>query len=74
MNFFTKMLIKKQLKGKVPEAEMDKMLEMIEQNPDFFKQMASTIEQKMKQGMSQEDAARAVMAQDGEQLKRMLGK
>lgn len=68
------MLIKKQLKGKVPEAEMDKMLEMIEQNPDFFKQMASTIEQKMKQGMSQEDAARAVMAQDGEQLKRMLGK
>lgn len=74
MNFFTKMLVKKQLKGKVPEAEMDKMIDMIEQNPDFFKKMAESIQEKMKAGMSQEEAAMAVMQQDGDQLKRMLGK
>lgn len=72
-NFFTKALIKRQLKGKVPEAEMDKMLTLIEQNPDFFKKMAASIEEKMKQGMSQEEAAQAVMAQDGEELKRIFG-
>lgn len=74
MNFFTKMLIKKQLKGKVPEAEMDKMLEMIEKNPDYFKQMAISIQEKMKAGMSQQDAAMAVMKQDGDTLRSMLGK
>lgn len=74
MNFFTKMLVKKQLKGKVPEADMDKMLEAIEKNPDFFTQMAASIQEKMKAGMSQEEAAMAVMQQDGEQIKSMLGK
>lgn len=68
------MLIKKQLKGKVPEVEMDKMIEMIEKNPDYFKQMAISIQEKMKAGMSQEEAAMAVMKQDGEELKRMMGK
>ncbi|MEK7641593.1 MAG: hypothetical protein AAB365_01205 [Patescibacteria group bacterium] len=74
MNFFTKMLIKKQLKGKVPDAEMDKMIEMIEKNPDYFKQMAESIQEKMKAGMSQEEAAMAIMQQDGDQIKKMMGK
>lgn len=74
MNFFTKMLIKKQLKGKVPDAEMDKLLEMVEKNPDYFKNMANSIQEKMKQGMSQEEAAMAVAKEDGETLKRMMGK
>lgn len=74
MNFFTKMLIKKQLKGKVPEADMDKMIEMIEKNPDYFQQLAVSIQEKMKTGMSQEEAAMAVMQQDGERLKGMMGK
>ena len=73
-NFFTKALIKKQLKGKVPEAEMDKMLEMIEKNPDFFKQLAGSIQEKMKLGMNQEEAAKAVMAEQGEEVKKAFGK
>jgi len=72
MNFFTRALIKKQLKGKVPEAEMDKMLDLIEKNPDFFKQMAASIQEKMNAGMSQEEAAQAVMQQDGAQIKELL--
>ena len=74
LNFFTKALIKKQLKGKVPEAEMDKMLEMIEKNPDFFKQLAGSIQEKMKQGMTQEEAAKAVMTEQGEDVKKAFGK
>ncbi|MEN9913265.1 MAG: hypothetical protein RLY66_673 [Candidatus Parcubacteria bacterium] len=74
MNFFTKMLVKKQLKGKVPEGEMDKMIDLIEQNPDFFKNMAESIQEKMKSGMSQEEAALAVMQKDGDQLKQLMRK
>ncbi len=74
MNFFTKMLVKKQLKGKIPESEMDSMIEMIEKNPDFFKQMAESIQEKMKMGMSQEEAAMAVMQKDGDKLKQLMKK
>lgn len=72
LNFFTKALIKRQLKG-VPEAEVDKIIAMIEKNPDFFKKMAEAIQEKMKTGLSQEQAARAVMESDGEEIKKILG-
>lgn len=72
LNFFTKALIKRQMKG-VPEGELNKIFEMIEKNPDFFKQMAESIQAKMKTGMSQEDAAKAVMAEGGEDMKKVMG-
>ncbi len=68
------MLVKKQLKGKIPESEMDSMIEMIEKNPDFFKQMVESIQEKMKMGMSQEEAAMAVMQKDGDKLKQLMKK
>jgi phospholipid N-methyltransferase len=71
LNFFTKALIKRQMKG-VPEAELNKIFEMIEKNPDFFKQMAESIQAKMKTGMSQEDAAKAVMAEGGDDFKKVM--
>lgn len=74
LNFFTKMLLKKQLKGKVPEEQIDQMLAMVEKNPDYFKEMAAKIQDKMKQGMSQEEAAMEVAREDGEKLKQMIGK
>ena len=73
LNFFTKALIKRQLKD-VPEAELEKIFEMIEKNPDFFKNLALSIQEKMKTGMSQEDAARAVMEESGGELKGLMGK
>lgn len=72
LNFFTKALIKRQMKG-VPEAELNKIFEIIEKNPDFFKQMAESIQAKMKTGMSQEDAAKAVMAEGGDDFKKVMG-
>ena len=72
LNFFTKALIKRQMKD-VPQAELDKIFEMIEKNPDFFKQMAESIQAKMKMGMSQEDAAKAFMNESGDDMKKVMG-
>ena len=73
LNFFAKALIKRQLKGKISESEMDKMLELIEKNPDFFTQMAASVETKMKTGMSQENAANEFMTESGEEAKKIIG-
>ncbi len=58
----------------VPQAELDKIFEMIERNPDFFKQMAGSIQEKMKLGMSQQEAAKAVMNENEEDMREVLGK
>ncbi len=70
LNFFTKALIKRQLKG-VPEAELNKIFDMIEKNPAFFQTMAANIQAKMKAGKSQEEAMREIMAEGGEDLKKL---
>jgi hypothetical protein len=72
LNFFTKALIKRQLKD-VPQAELDKIFEMIEKNPAFFQQMAGAIQEKMKTGMSQQEAAKAVMEEGGDEMKKVMG-
>ena len=72
LNFFSKALIKRQLKD-VPQGELDKIFQMIEKNPDFFKQMAESIQAKMKTGMTQEEATKAVMQEGGEDMKKVLG-
>ena len=71
LNFFTKALIKRQLKD-VPPAQLEKMFEIIEKNPDYFKQMAESIQAKMKQGMSQEEAAKATMEEGGDEMKKIM--
>jgi hypothetical protein len=71
LNFFTRALIKRQLKH-LPEAEVDKLLAVIEKNPDYFQKMATEIKKKMDSGMSQEEAAKAVMAADGDTVKKMF--
>lgn len=73
LNFFTKALIKRQLKH-VPEAEIEKIFALIEKNPDFFKNLASLLQEKLKSGMSQEEAMKAVIAEQGDEVKKVLGK
>ncbi len=72
LNFFTKALIKRQLKD-VPQSELDKIFDMIEKNPAFFQQMATSIQAKMKTGMSQQEAAKAVMEEGGEDMRKVMG-
>jgi hypothetical protein len=73
LNFITKALIKKQLKG-VPEAEVEKLLTIIEKNPEFFKMMAEEVQKKVKAGMSQEEAAKQFANEHGAEMKEILGK
>ena len=73
LNFFTKSLIKRQMKG-MPEAEIEKVLTIIEKNPTFFKKMADTVQAKTKKGMSQEDAAKEFAQENAKELAEILGK
>ena len=66
-----KALLKKQLKG-VPEADIDKFLAMVEKNPDFFKQVAVEAQEKMKAGMSQQEAVMAVLQGKQEELQKII--
>lgn len=72
MNFLMKALIKKQLKG-VPEQQIDMIIGAIEKDPVFFQTLGEKIKAKMDSGMSQQDAAREIMAEHGDKLKGMLG-
>ncbi len=71
MNFIAKALIKKQLKG-VPEAEIERLIALIEQNPQLFKQIAEEIQAKINTGMGQQDAAMVVMKAHEEELKKLI--
>lgn len=73
MNFFMKMLLKQQLKG-VPEAEVDKLIGLVENNPEFFKSVAEKVEKKIKTGMGQQEAVMAVLSEgdNQEELKKMM--
>lgn len=72
LNFFTKALIKNQLKG-VPQAELDKIFALIEKNPDFFKKLAVSVQEKTKSGMSQQDAMKEIMEEEGDKIKELVG-
>ena len=71
MNFFVKQLIKKQLKG-VPDAEIDRIILLVEKNPALFQRIAAEIQMKAKAGISQQDAAMAVMKEHELELKEAL--
>jgi len=57
--FLMKKIMAQQMKG-VPQAEQDKMLAMIEKNPDLFQKIAVETQEEMKRGTSQMDAAMKV--------------
>ena len=73
MNFFMRALLKKQMKG-VPEADIEKFIDMVEENPDFFKQVAEEAQIKMKAGMGQQEAVMAVLQSKQNELAKVMGK
>jgi len=70
-DFLMKQMIKRQLKN-VPPDEQEKVLKMVEKNPDLFAQIAKEVDQKMKGGMSQMDAAMELMRTHQEELKKIM--
>lgn len=51
-NFLMKQMLKKQMKD-VPEAEQEKLLGMIEKNPELFQKIALEVQEQMKAGKDQ---------------------
>jgi len=70
-----KMLMKKMLKSKmkdVPEAEQEKMIKLVTENPELFQKIATEIQAKMKEGKDQMAASMEVMQAHQEELKKII--
>ena len=65
-------LMKSQLKN-VPEADQERLLLMVEENPDLFGKMAEDIQKKMKEGKSQMTAAMEVARENEASLRKAMG-
>ena len=55
-----KKMLKSQMKG-VPEAEQEKILQLVLKNPELFKKIGAEIQEKTKGGMDQMMASMSVM-------------
>ena len=72
-NFLMKQMLKRQMKG-VPEAEQERIISLVESNPDFFQKIAEEVEALKKQGRDQMAATMEVMRKhQGELQKIMMG-
>lgn len=66
-----KKLLKSKMKD-IPEAEQEKILNAIEKNPDFFQNIATEVQTKMKEGKDQMTATMEVMKKHQEDLKKIM--
>jgi hypothetical protein len=75
MGFFKNMMMKQMLKSQMkglPEDQQEKILKAIEENPEFFENIAKRIEQRMKEGKDQMSAAMEVMRENQDELRKMM--
>lgn len=70
-NFLMKKMLKSQMKG-IPEPEQDKILNMIEKNPDLFEKIAKETQDLMKTGKDQMSSAMEVMKKYESDLKKIV--
>jgi hypothetical protein len=69
------LLMRKMLQSKmkdVPVDQQEKILAMVEKNPEFFQKIAIEVQEKMKQGKDQMAATMEVMQKYQNDLKGML--
>lgn len=66
-----KKMMASQLKG-VPQAEQDKLLSMIEKNPDLFQKIAEETQAEMKKGKSQMAATQEVAKRYESEIKKLM--
>ena len=70
-NMLMKKMLKSQLKG-VPEAEQEKILKVVSENPELFGKIAKEIQEKIKGGKEQMTASMEVIGQYQDELKGIL--
>jgi len=59
------------MKG-VPEAEQEKILNLVESNPEFFTKIGEEVKQKMKEGKGEMEATMEVMRKHQGDLQKMM--
>lgn len=75
MGVFKNFLLKQAMKAKmkdVPEAERDRMLALMEKNPEFFKKIGEEVQKRVKSGQSEMAATMVVMRQHQSELQKLM--
>ena len=75
MGVFKNFLLKQALKAKmkdVPEAERERLLALMEKNPDFFKKIGEEEQKRDKEGQSEMAATMVVMREHQAELQKLL--
>ncbi len=57
----------------VPQEEQDKMMKLVQENPELFQKIALEVQEKMKQGKDQMGATMEVVQKYQDQLKNVIG-
>lgn len=70
--FLMKQMLKRQLKG-MPQAEQDRIIKAVSENPELFQKIAKETQEKIKGGMSQMHATMAVMQKYKSELQKVMG-
>ena len=70
-DFMLKQMLKQKMKG-MPEAEQNRMLNMIEKNPDFFKMISEEVKAKMKGGKTEMEATMEVMRKHQSEFQKLM--
>jgi len=74
MGLFKNFLLKQALKAKMkdmPEAEREKMLVLLEKNPEFFKKIGEEVQKRVKSGQSEMAATMVVMREHQAELQKL---
>ncbi len=67
-DFFLKKMLSSQMKG-IPQADQDKVLTMLQKNPELFQKIATEVQEEMKKGKNQMAATMEVVKKYESDLK-----
>lgn len=70
-NFMLKQMLKSKMKG-VPQSEQERILSMVEKNPDFFKKIGEEVEKLKKSGKSEMEATMEVMRKHQSDFQKLM--
>jgi hypothetical protein len=70
-NFMLKQMLKSKMKG-VPLAEQERIIGLVEKNPDFFKKIGEEIQVRVKSGKKEMEATMEVMRKHQADLQKLV--
>ncbi len=70
-DFLTKQLLKRQLKD-VPKDQQDKIMTLVQKDPEFFKVIGDKIQEEIKKGKGQMEATMTVMKEHRARLAELM--